>query len=389
MQYDFDEYVERRNTGSAKWDCWVDFDKPADVLPFWVADMDFRTARPVIDAIKERAEHGIFGYGKTLPGYREAVIRWYKTYFGWEPEKAWMVYSPGIVFALGVAIRAYTKPGDAVLIQRPVYYPFSNMIRENDRRILNNPLIYENGTYRMDFADFERKIVENDVKLFILCSPHNPIGRVWTRDELLTIGDICVKHGVTVVADEIHSDFVYPGHKHTMFSSLKPEFADIAVTCTAPSKTFNLAGLQLSHIWIANEERRNAFKTVLSADGYDEPSVLGMAAAFAAYKDGREWFDQLLVYLRANADFAIDYLAKNCPAISVVPLEGTYLMWLDCSKLPYDTEERQKRIAAAKLWFDPGAMFGPEGDKFERINLACPQKTLEEGLRRLCKALNE
>ena len=387
MKYDFDEYVERRNTGSAKWDCWVDFDKPEDVLPFWVADMDFRTAKPIIDAIKKRADHGIFGYAKTPAGYREAVMAWYKTYFGWETKKEWMVYSPGVVFALGVAIRAYTKPGDAVLIQRPVYYPFSNMIRENDRRIVNNALVYENGAYRMDFADFERQIVENGVKLFILCSPHNPIGRVWTREELETIGDICVKHGVTVVADEIHNDFVYNGHKHTVFASIKPAFADIAVTCTAPSKTFNLAGLQLSHIWIPNEGLRNAYKAVLSADGYDEPSVLGMAAAQAAYTEGREWLEQLLVYIRANADFAIGYLAKNCPAIYVPELQGTYLLWLDCSKLPYDTDERQKRIVAAKLWFDPGSMFGPEGDRFERINLACPRATLEEGLRRLCAAL--
>jgi len=389
MKYDFDTYVERRNTGSAKWDCWVDFGKPEDVLPFWVADMDFRTAQPIIDAIKKRAEHGIFGYGKTLPGYREAVVSWYKTYFGWEPEKEWMVYTPGVVYALGVAIRAYTKPGDGVLIQRPVYYPFSNMIRENDRVIVNSPLIYENGAYRMDPADFEKKVIENNIRLFILCSPHNPIGRVWTKEELTAIGDICVKHGVTVVADEIHNDFVYEGHTHHVFASLKPEYGKIAVTCTAPSKTFNLAGLQLSHIWIEDEEKRSAFKTVLSADGYDEPSVLGMAAAFAAYQDGREWLDQLKVYLRANADFAIAYLAEHCPLIHVPELQGTYLLWLDCSKLPYGTEERQKRIEEAKLWFDTGSMFGPEGDPFERINLACPRKTLEEGLRRLAEALNK
>ena len=388
MKYDFDSVIERRNSGSSKYDYAKAAGKPLDLLPFWVADMDFQIPQPVIDAMVERTKHGIFGYGEPREDYLDPIVGWYKKYFGWEPKKEWMVFTPGIVFAVSMAIRTCTKPGEAVLIQRPVYYPFTNMILENDRKLVNNPLIYKDGRYTLDLADFEKKIVEEDVKLFILCSPHNPVGRVWTPEELIAMGDICKKHGVLVVSDEIHEDFVFEGHKHHVFINLKEEYKDFTITCTAPSKTFNVAGLQLSHIWIPNEEIRNKFKKVLYSTGYEEPSVYGTTAAFAAYSEGREWLDQLKEYLAGNVDFVRSYLAEHLPAVKLVEPEGTYLLWLDCSALPYDTAERQRRIEEqAKLWLDTGAMFGPEGEAFERVNIACPRVTLEEGMKRFCEAL--
>lgn len=298
--------------------------------------------------------------------------------------------TPGVVFALGAAVKAFTKPGDAVLIQNPVYYPFTNIIRDNDRRVIDNTLLYEKrvtegkSQYSIDYEDFERKIVQEHIKLFILCNPHNPVGRVWTREELQQLGEICLRHHVIVVSDEIHNDFVYPGFEHTVFANVDPCFAEFTVTCTAPSKTFNLAGLQISNIFISNETLREAFQKEIDKTGYDEPNALGAVACEAAYRGGQEWLDQLRAYLLENLNFLRAYLQEKLPQIHLVEPEGTYLVWLDCSELGISGKELDQFIVEkAGLWLDGGAMFGPSGADFQRVNIACPRATLELALDKL------
>ena len=302
---------------------------------------------------------------------------------------------PGVVFALGAAVKAFTKPGDAVLIQNPVYYPFTNIIRDNDRRVIDNTLVYEKrvtegkSQYSIDYEDFERKIVQENIKLFILCNPHNPVGRVWTREELQYLGEICLRHHVIVVSDEIHNDFVYPGFEHTMFANVDPRFAEFTVTCTAPSKTFNLAGLQISNIFIPNETLREAFQKEIDRTGYDEPNALGTVACEAAYRGGQEWLDQLRAYLLENLNFLRAYLQEKIPQIHLVEPEGTYLVWLDCSELGISGKELDQFIVEkAGLWLDGGAMFGPSGADFQRVNIACPRATLELALDKLKAAVD-
>ena len=304
--------------------------------------------------------------------------------------------TPGVVFALGAAVKAFTDPGDAILIQNPVYYPFTNIIRDNDRRVVDNTLIYEKMTgqrgdngYRIDFEDFERKIEQEHIKLFILCNPHNPVGRVWTREELQQLGEICLRHHVIVVSDEIHNDFVYPGFEHTVFANVDPRFAEFTVTCTAPSKTFNLAGLQISNIFISNETLREAFQKEIDRTGYDEPNALGTVACEAAYRGGQEWLDQLRAYLLENLNFLRAYLQEKLPQIHLVEPEGTYLVWLDCSELGISGKELDQFIVEkAGLWLDGGAMFGPSGADFQRVNIACPRATLELALDKLKAAVD-
>ncbi len=286
-----------------------------------------------------------------------------------------------------MAIRAFTEPGDAVLIQRPVYYPFSSSIEDNDRCLINSPLIYTGGRYEMDLEDFERKIVDEQVKLFILCSPHNPVGRVWREEELLAVGEICRRHGVLVLADEIHADFVFAPNRHHIFAGLRPEFEDFTITCTAPSKTFNLAGLQISNIFIPNEQLRQHFCREIAKTGYDEPSRMGLIASAAAYAGGGEWFDALLGYLEGNRDYVRSELARRIPEIRLVEPESTYLLWLDCRALGFDERGLTDFIVnRAKLWLDEGTLFGPEGSGFERVNIACPRATLAQALDRLERA---
>ena len=267
MPVDFDTVPNRRGTNCFKYDFAREMGMPEDVLPLWVADMDFPTAPAVLERLHALAEHGIFGYTGVKDAYFSAVHNWYAQRFGWETQRSWLVTTPGVVFAIAIAIRAFTQKGDAILIQQPVYYPFADKVTENDRQLVVNPLILKNGRYEMDFADMERKIADNHVKMLLLCSPHNPVGRVWTKEELLRVGEICQKHGVLVVSDEIHADFTYAGHTHRVFASVKSEFADFTITCTAPSKTFNLAGLQNSNIFIPNRQLRHAYKKELSACG--------------------------------------------------------------------------------------------------------------------------
>lgn len=388
MKYDFDKIVDRRGTNSLKYDFARERGRREDVLPLWVADMDFPTAPSIRERLQRTVDHGIFGYSEGKESYFCAVADWYQKHFGWKVQEEWLIKTPGVVFAIAAAIRAFTEEGEAVLIQQPVYYPFSEAITDNNRVLVNNPLKQVNGHYEIDFEEFERKIVENKVKLFLLCSPHNPVGRVWQEWELRKIGDICLKHGVLVVSDEIHSDFTYEGHKHLVFASLSPEYAAITVTCTAPSKTFNLAGLQVSNIFISDDRLRERFKKAIAAAGYSQVNVMGLVACQAAYETAEDWLVQLKEYLAGNLAFVRSYLRENIPEIGLVEPEGTYLLWLDFRKLALSEAEREDLIVnKAKLWLDSGAMFGEDGEGFERINIACPRKVLEQALGQLRDAL--
>lgn len=388
MSYNFDEIIDRRNTDCLKYDFAVERGKPADVLPLWVADMDFRTAPHIIEKAVADASLGIYGYTESKDDYFQAVANWYRTYFDWNVEKKWLVKTPGIVFAIGLAIKALTKEGDGVMIQQPVYYPFSEVIKDNDRKLVNNALVLRNGHYEIDFEDFEQKIIQEKVKLFVLCSPHNPVGRVWTREELQKIGEICLKYGVKVVSDEIHSDFVYGDRKHYVFTTIDPGFEEFSIVCTAPSKTFNLAGLQASNIFIPNVQIRKAFLKQMSAVGYSQLNMIGLHACKAAYETGREWLEELKVYLKGNLDFVREYLEQNLPQIKLIEPEGTYLIWLDCRALGLPEAKLEHLIVhEAKLWLDSGAIFGKDGEGFERINIACPRAILEEACKRLCRAV--
>jgi len=385
---DFDKIIDRRGTNCIKYDGAIASGLPADILPLWVADMDFRTSSYIQDAIKAQAEHGIWGYSDAGEGYFLAIEKWMQEQFGWQVRPEWLVKAPGIVFALAMAVKAFTKHGDTVLIQQPVYHPFRHVIVDNERIVADNSLIIEeDGTYRMDVDDFERQIVANNIKLFFLCNPHNPVGRVWSEAELIAIGDICYKHGVIVVSDEIHADFVFEG-EHKIFANLKEEYRQMTITCTAPSKTFNTAGLQISNIFIENEELRGKFEKAIKSCGYGEPTSGGVAACEAAYKDGRQWYEAMKEYVKDNITFVEAYLKEQLPQVKMKRPEGTYLVWLDLRELGLSNEERRELIVKkAQLWLNEGEIFGEQGSGFERINVACPRAILHEALDRLRDAI--
>ncbi len=387
-RYDFDRVIDRRGTNCVKFDSAQAQGYSPDILPLWVADMDFQAPPCVLDALNKAVEHGIFGYPMTGQGYYDAIIRWFDTRFGWKIRQEWLIQTPGVVFALSAAVRAATRPGDTVLVQPPVYYPFYNVIRQNERKVVESPLVYEDGKYSIDFSDVERKIVENDVKLFILCSPHNPVCRVWTEEELFRLGAICKTHGVTVISDEIHCDFAFPGHPHTPFVKACPEMADSTIICTAPSKSFNLAGLQTSNIFIPGESLRAAFQREMDIVSYHGVNCLGAVACQAAYEDGGEWLDACKAYMRGNLDYVRSFLAENLPRIKLVEPEGTYFAWLDCSGLGLTKEELDDLVIhKANLWLDTGAIFGECAAQFQRVVLACPRATVEQAMENLKKAI--
>lgn len=381
---DFDEVIERRGTGSAKYDLMKERGMPEDVLPMWVADMDFKTSSYIEDALTKRAKHAIFGYSEPGASYFESVKGWMKKRHDWEVEKEWLVKTPGVVFALAMAVRAYTKEGDAVLIQQPVYYPFSGVVNSNRRKLVSSDLyLGGDNRYHIDFEDFKRKIIDENVKMFIMCSPHNPVGRVWTRQELETIGDICVEHNVIVVSDEIHSDFVFKG-AHFVFSKLKKEYEDISVICTAPSKTFNIASLMVSNIFIPNSGLRDKFKEQVSAVGMVEKGIFGTDACEAAYRNGEEWYQAMMAYVAENSALVKKYVEENMEGVRMIDHEGTYLVWLDFRKTGMSAKEINDMIVnKAKLWLDDGEMFGECGAGFERINIACPRSVVKEALTRI------
>ena len=390
MKYDFNKIINRNNTKSLKYDFAKERNMPEDLLPLWVADMDFQTSPEIIEALNKAVSHGIYGYSEGKEEYFDAVYNWYNDNFNWQVKKEWLIKTPGVVFAIVLAINALTNEGDSVLIQNPVYYPFTEVIIDNNRKLVNNSLVRNGKKYEIDFEDFEKKIIENNVKLFILCSPHNPVGRVWKKWELEKIGDICLKHNVKIVSDEIHSDFVYPENKHIVFSSLDEKYQNITITCTAPTKTFNLAGLQISNIFIPNLEIRKKVLKQLDRVGYSQVNLMGLVACEAAYKYGRQWLNELKEYLLDNLNFLRDYLETNIPRIKLIEPEGTYLIWLDCSALGFEDKELEKFIVEkAKLWLDSGYIFGKEGEGFQRINIACPRETLKKALEQLKEAVDE
>lgn len=385
MNYDFDTVTDRKNTNAIKYDLAKKRGKPEDAVSLWVADMDFPTAPCIQKAVAEKAAHGIWGYSRPDNRYYDALKKWYKERHNFEVQNEWVVNTPGVCFALATAVKAFTKEGESVLIQKPVYYPFFNIINSLQRKVVNSSLILKNNHYEIDFDDFERKIVQENVKMFILCSPHNPGGRVWTKQELQKISEICLAHNVLVVSDEIHSDITFGSNVHTVYGSLSEQALKNSIICTAPSKSFNLAGLQFSNIFIADEKLRKAFSEELDKTGYDEPSVFGIVAATAAYSEGADWFDSVKSYIWENILFAKNYIEENASQIKVLVPEGTYLLWLDFSKTGLsDSEINDRVLNKAKVWLDSGSMFGKEGEKFQRINCATPRIILEDALKRIC-----
>lgn len=387
----FDEQINRVDTDCLKFDFAVRRGKPADVLPLWVADMDFKTSSIVLDEISKRVAHGIFGYTETRDKYFEAVSGWLKKHHNLDIKQNWIVKTPGVVFALAMAVKAFSKEGDAVLIQQPVYYPFTEVILDNNRKLVSNDLVLkEDGKYHIDFEDFENKIKDNNVKLFLLCSPHNPVGRVWTVEELKKIAEICIKYEVVVVSDEIHEDFVFDGYVHTPLVNVDERIKDYCITATSPAKTFNLAGLQISNIIIENANLRHAFKKQIDAAGYSQLNTMGIVACEAAYTYGEQWYIELKKYLKSNLDFVREYLEKELPEIKLIEPEGTYLIWLDFRGLGLSEEEREDLIVnKAKLWLDSGAIFGEVGEGFERINIATNRALLKEALDRIKESIKK
>ncbi len=388
--YDFDKVIDRHGTNCLKFDFAKERGKNGDELSLWVADMDFQVAKPITDALQAQVNHGIYGYTEVKSDYFDIVKNWFKDNFDWEIKKGSLVKTPGVVYAIAMAVKAFTKEGEAVIIQQPVYYPFSEMIIANNRKLVNSPLVLKDGRYEIDFEDFEKKIVENNVKLFILCSPHNPVGRVWSVEELKRIGDICIKHDVVIFSDEIHADFVYEPNKHHVFASLGESYAANSVIATAPSKSFNIAGLQVSNIFIENKKLRDAFRNEIVKSGYSQLNTMGLAAARAAYESGKEWLDEVRAYIKDNLIFFRDYLKENIGELSLIEPEGTYLVWVDFRKLGLSEKQREDLIVnKAKLWIDSGAMFGVDGEGFERFNIACPRSYLKKALDSLKKAVEE
>jgi cystathionine beta-lyase len=384
VKYDFDRVIDRSNSYSIKYEpSWRG--KPVDVLPLWVADMDFSAPPCVQEALINRAKHGIFGYSEPDTEYFYIIRKWFEERFNWTTERDWLTITPGVVNALYIAIRALTKPGDGIVIQQPVYYPFESGVKNTGRQLLINELVYSNGNYSMDFHDFEEKIKQ--AKMFIMCNPHNPVGRVWNYDELTRIGEICLRHNVIVIADEIHEDFIFPGHRHLVFAALNSDLAEITVTCTAPSKTFNLAGLLHANIFISSKILRDKFKEEYTRCGLSQPGVMGLTACKAAYENGARWLEQLLDYLIGNMLFLKTYLSDHIPEIKLIEPQGTYLAWLDCNELGISPQKLDETFTRkGKLWLNSGLSFGKGGKGFERMNVACPRSVLHNALERLKNA---
>lgn len=388
MKYDFDKVVERRKTNSVKWDMLQERFGANDLIPMWVADMDFEVPPKVSEAIKERANHNIYGYGVKPQSYYDAIIEWIKKRHGWETKKEWLLYTPGVVPALNWAVMTYTAPGDQVLIQPPVYYPFFNAVKNNDRILVKNELVRVGDHYEMNFEDLEEKLSDEKTKMMILCSPHNPVGRVWTKEELTKLGELCLKHNVIIVCDEIHSDLVYKQYKHTPIALISKELENNTITCYAPSKTFNIAGLGASTIVIPNEELRNKFTDTMKRISVNIANPFAVVATEAAYKYGEDWLEDLLAYLYDNYKYVCEFLSNRIPQIKPLKLEGTYLMWLDCKDLNMnDKELKEFIIKDAKLALNDGLMFGEAGSGYQRLNIACPRSTLKKALINLEKAI--
>lgn len=378
MKYDFDKTIDRRATNSYKWDS-----APEGVLPMWVADMDFRTAPAIIDALQKRVAHGIFGYTRVPDAYYDAVTSWFSRRHGWDIDREWIIYTSGVVPAVSAVIKALTVPGDKVIVQTPVYNCFFSSIRNNGCEIVSNPLRRTADTYEMDFDALERCAADPRAKVMLLCNPHNPAGRVWTPDELTRLGNICLRNGVTVVADEIHCELVYQGFKYTPFASLSDAFLHRSVTCLSPSKAFNIAGLQIANIVAFDNDLRSRIDKAININEVCDVNPFGVAATIAAYNEGEEWLNQLVDYLHGNYEAMAEFCRRELPEFPITRLEGTYLVWMDCSSLgmPSDVLEHAL-LDDARLWLNAGTMYGAEGEGYMRWNIACPRSVMLDGLNR-------
>lgn len=386
--YDFDEIIPRKNTNSMKWDKLEEVYQREDLLPMWVADMDFLVAPQITSALEKRIKHGIYGYTFCSDDYYASVINWMKDRHDFNIKKEWIVFTPGVVPAVSYAIRAFTDIGDSVIVQSPVYHPFYNSIKDNKRNIVTNPLIYKDGRYQMDYDDLERKI-DSKTKLLILCSPHNPVGRVWTKEELSKLAEICLKNNIKIISDEIHFDIVYKDSKHTVLANISDEIMDNSIICTAPSKTFNIAGIQVSNIIIPNEKMRQRYVKELEVDHIGSPNSIAETVLIAAYNDSKDWLDSAVDYIEKNKDYFINYVNREIPQLKVIKPEGTYLLWVDCSGLGMDRDElRDFFVNKCKIAFNHGEMFGEEGKLFQRVNIACPLAIIEEALYKIKEAVN-
>jgi cystathionine beta-lyase len=394
MKYDFDTVFDRSHTDSAKWGAIKSVFGREDVIPMWVADMDFPTAQPITEALRKRAGHPFYGYAMPGPGLTEAVVDRMKRKFDWRIEPEWVVFTPGIIPALNTAVRALTRPGDEIILQEPVYYPFFGVVKGSGCRIAHNRLRLARGRYTIDLADLETKFKPKDrradhtrVKAVILCNPHNPIGRVWRREELIRLGEIVIGHGAIVISDEIHSELLYKGYRHIPFATISAEFAQNSIVCLAPSKTFNLPGLEASSIVIPNKKLRDNFNDVRTGM-VPGVNIFGLTALEAAYRYGDEWLEQLLDYLQGNLEITSTWFKERIPRIKVIKPQGTYLLWLDCRGLGLDDRELQKFMREqARVGLDDGFMFGEGGSGFQRMNIACPRSILKKALERIEKAV--
>lgn len=384
----FDKVHDRKGTKSFKWDALDTVFKSNDVLPMWVADMDFKAPQAVNEAIKERAEHGIYGYTLMDEEIKQSIVDWVKKRHGWSIDLDWLSFSPGVITSLHTVIQAFTQPHDKILLQTPVYTPFFQIVKGSKRQVIQNPLIYQDKTYHIDFTDFENKLKQG-VKAFILCSPHNPVGRVWTKQELEEMARLCKKYDVLIVADEIHADLVFSGNVHIPIASLSEEIATQTITCMSPTKTFNLAGLQASYLITSDTDKRNIINESLAQQGFNMLNTIGIIALEAAYKQGELWLEALLEQLEDHRSYIIEQLESHT-TLKVVRSEGTYLLWVDCSSLEMDSDQLQKfMIEKAKVGLNPGIAYGEEGSAFMRINFACPRQTLEDGITRMIGAIQQ
>lgn len=387
-KFDFDQIINRENTSSVKWGMTQQVFGTSEVLPMWVADMDFAPPSEVKDALLDRVHHGVFGYTFPSTSTADSITQWLQNRHSWNIENEWILYNLGVVPSIATAIEAYTAPGDKVMLQSPVYAPFFDMVKKNNREVVNSPLKLVNNRFEIDFADFEERLKEG-VKLFLLCNPHNPGGRVWTKEELQKIGELCHQYQCLILSDEIHSDLVFKENKHIPIASLNNKFNEITITCIAPTKTFNLAGLQASAVIISNKELRKEFQTVLQRQGFFSLPTFGAIGMEAAYQHGNSWLDELLEYLHENVETAKSFIDEHLPSIKVMEPEGTYLLWLNCRELDLSDEDIKDRLLyKGKLALEPGKKYGPGGEGFVRMNIACPREMLLDGLERLKRAFD-
>lgn len=389
MNYNFDDILERKNTASKKWDGVKDhFGTEKDILPMWVADMDFQVPYPIVKALKERAEHGIYGYTTRTDRYLDSIVDWFTNRHDWVIDKDWILHSPGVISALSLMIHTFTEPNDKVIVQSPVHHAFYRVINQQGRNVVENELHVENGYYTIDFNNLEEKMKDSAAKMLILCSPHNPIGRVWTNEELIKLGDLCSKHNILMISDEVWCDIVYEPNKHIPYASISHELANHSITCISPSKTFNLMGLNTSAIVIPNKSLRDKFENALNAFSLSAPNYFGSTALEVAYDNGEGWLDSLLEYLKGNIQFINQFLNEYMPDVQMVQPEGTYLAWLDFKKLELEDEKLEEIITTeSNVGLDKGPIFGTGGEGFMRMNFACPRSTIEKGLQNIYQAL--